>query len=113
MADNVSLDDMRKEFERQIADLKKEIGSINRSLADRGSAAYDRAREATNDAYGRAREQANTSLRQARQQAQLVTDTVRENPGTAATVLSSAGIIGFLLGFAIGTAMNSESSRHW
>ncbi|MDQ0395301.1 DUF883 family protein [Labrys monachus] len=111
MADNVSIDDMRKEFERQLADLKKEVGAINKSLADRGADAYEKARDAAGDTYGRVKEQASGSLRQARQQAQLVSDTVRENPGTAATVLSSAGIVGFLLGLVVGATMVGDSRR--
>ncbi len=111
MADTVSSEDLRKEFEKQIAELKKEIGTISKSLAERGADTYERTREAASDALDKAKGQARGSLQQARAQAQLVTDAVKENPGTAATVLSSAGVLGFVLGLVVGGALAGSSRR--
>jgi ElaB/YqjD/DUF883 family membrane-anchored ribosome-binding protein len=112
MADSASPEDMRKEFEKQIADLKKEVGSLTKSLAARGSDAYEGARDAAGDAYERVKGQAAGPLRQARQQAQAVSEVIRENPGTAATVLSSAGVVGFMLGLAVGI-LAAGNQRRW
>jgi ElaB/YqjD/DUF883 family membrane-anchored ribosome-binding protein len=112
MADNVSPEELRKEFDKQISELKKEIGTLSKTLADRGSQAYERTKDAASDALGRAQGQARSSLQQARDQAQLVSDTVRENPGTAATVLSSAGVVGFVIGLIVGTSL-AGASRRW
>ncbi len=111
MVDGVSSEDLRKEFDKQIADLKKEMTTISKVLAERGSDTYERTREAASDAMERAKGQARGSFQQAREQARLVTDTVKENPGTAATVLSSAGVIGFVLGLVVGVAFAGDSRR--
>ena len=111
MADNTSTEDVRKEFEKQIADLRKEIGAITKKLAARGSEAYEGARDTASDAYDHVKGQATGSLKQARQQAHTVSEAVRENPGTAA-VLSSAGILGFLIGVIVGVAV-AGNTRRW
>ena len=36
MADPANTDDMRKELEKQIADLKKEVSRMSKSLSERG-----------------------------------------------------------------------------
>ncbi|CAM5771704.1 hypothetical protein LMIY3S_03597 [Labrys miyagiensis] len=112
MADTLSPEDLRKEFEKQIADLKKEVGALSKTLAQRGTDTLERTRESASDALDRARGQARSSLAQVREQAQLVSDTVKENPGTTATVLSSAGVIGFVLGLIVGTQL-AGNSRRW
>ena len=102
MAENntSSVDDVRKDLEKQIADLKKEVTKLSKSLAERGEAAFD---EASN--------RARAAAQQARTQAHVVTEAIRENPGTAATVLSSAGIIGFVIGLVVGQALSSDDRR--
>jgi ElaB/YqjD/DUF883 family membrane-anchored ribosome-binding protein len=112
MADNMSTEEIRKEFDKQLADLRKEIGTLSRSIAAVSSEAYERTRDVASDALDKAKGQARGSLQQAREQTQLVADAVKENPGTAATVLSSAGILGFVLGLVVGATFSS-SSRRW
>ena len=99
MADSV--EDVRKEFERQIADLKKELRVLSRSARERGEELYG-------EAYDGIAGQARNAVRQIREQAQVAGGAIRENPGTAATVLSSAGILGFLIGLVVGQALNSR-----
>jgi ElaB/YqjD/DUF883 family membrane-anchored ribosome-binding protein len=111
MADTLTPDEMRKEFDKQIADLKREIGTLSKSLAARSSETYDRTREAAGQAYDQAKGQARGAVRQVREQAQTVADTMKENPGTAATVLSSAGLIGFILGCVVGVTMAGHDRR--
>lgn len=104
MADTPNLNEPRKDLEKQISELREEMESLKESIAERAQGLYS---EASRQARGAAK--------QVRDQAQLVSEAARENPGTAATVLSSAGIIGFLIGLAVGQAMSSSdhSYRRW
>lgn len=105
MADNAS-DNLRAEFEKQIADLKSEIAALNKSLSESASYAADK----VEGVFESTRDTARGAAKQVRQQAHLVSDAMRENPGTAATVLSSAGIIGFIIGVAAGCVIAGNSS---
>lgn len=107
MADALSADDIRKEFEKQIGDMRKELAKLAESVSERGEDIYEEASEAYNGATRRAR----GAARQVRKQAHLVSDAIKENPGTAATVLSSTGIVGFLIGVCVGHLL-SGYSRH-
>lgn len=111
MAATDSPEDMRKEFEKQIGELKKEIGALRKSLASRGAEIYEDTRDAAGKAYSQAKETAGDNLRLVRNQAQVVGEVVRENPGTAATVLSSAGVLGFVLGLVVGGLMAGTPRR--
>lgn len=111
MADSISSDDVRKELERQIAELRKEIGALGKSIADRSTETFERTREAAAEAVDRAREQTRSSFREAREQAHAVTDAAREHPGTAVTILSSAGIVGFVLGLFVGATLLGDRQR--
>lgn len=91
-------DDLRAEMETQIADLKKEIAKLSKSLSAKASDLMDDAEDTVEDWKGRA----NGAVRQMRKQAHVVTEAARENPGTAATLLSSAGLIGFVAGLVVG-----------
>lgn len=107
MADRLSLDDLRHELETQVSDLRKEITSLAKAMAERGSDGVGRTRSAVFEAADRAGD----TLRQARAQAQRVSEAARENPKTAATLLSSAGVLSFLLGFALASALRGEDRR--
>lgn len=43
-----------------------------------------------------------------RERGQVVAEAVRENPGTATTLFGTAGIIGILIGVAIGCALSER-----
>ena len=107
-AKNSSPEEIRKDLERQIGELRKEVAKLGKSLSARGEALYDEAGEA----YDTASRKARGAARQARQQAYVVSEAIRENPGTAATVLSSAGLIGLLIGIAIGHMLSNEGKSH-
>ncbi|WP_454814217.1 hypothetical protein [Labrys neptuniae] len=109
MANSPSADDLRKELEKQIADLKKEIGGLSKSLSQLGSNAYESTKTAADGLLDQAKGKARGAARQARGQAELVSDTMKENPGAFTAVLSSAGFVGFLLGaLAVGALLNSS-----
>jgi ElaB/YqjD/DUF883 family membrane-anchored ribosome-binding protein len=113
MADTPNTDDLRKDLEKQIADLRDEVSSLSKTLSERGQEFYDSLSEGAGEVYEGASRRARGAARQARNQAYAVSEAIRENPGTAATVLSSAGILGFLIGLAVGQAMSSsQQPRH-
>jgi ElaB/YqjD/DUF883 family membrane-anchored ribosome-binding protein len=107
MADRLSVDDLRHELETQVSDLRKEINTLAKAMTDRGSDTWGRTRSAVFEAADRTGD----TLREARAQAQRVSDAARDNPKTAATLLSSAGVVSFLLGFALASALRGEDRR--
>lgn len=100
--------DLRAEFEGQIAALKKEMAKMSKTIAARASDAV----EGASDAIGDMKSSANGAARTVSRQAHAVSDAIRENPGTAATVLSSAGLVGMAVGFAAGYLL-AGSGRRW
>lgn len=111
MADTPSADDVRKDLEKQIADLKKEVAALGRSLSARGEGLYSDLRDSAEDGYETVAGRARSAARQLRDQASMVSGAMRENPGTAATVLSSAGLVGFLAGLLVGHVLNDDRRR--
>jgi len=87
--------------EQQIEELRNQIANITAELAESGSELYQAGVE-------RAKSAANRTARQA----QAVTDVIRENPGTATTVLTTTALLGVLVGFVLGQA-SSGRHRHW
>lgn len=112
MADTPTAEEIRAELEKQIKDLRKEVSTLGKSLSARGEALYEDLRDEAEDVYENASRRARGAARQVRQQAHAVTDVIKDNPGTAATVLSSAGLLGFLIGLVVGQAL-SGNSRRW
>lgn len=111
---DMSADDVRKEMEKQIAELKGEVSRLTSSLKERGQELYEDVRDDAEGYYHDASKRAKRAARQVRDQASAVSDTIRENPGTAATLLSSAGLLGLLIGLVIGQSMSSSNhSRRW
>jgi ElaB/YqjD/DUF883 family membrane-anchored ribosome-binding protein len=108
MAETPIADDARKELEKQIADLKKQVASLSKSLSARGEQIYDDLRETAEDGYETVAGRARSAARQVRDQAQAVSEVVRENPGTTATVLSSVGLAGFLIGILVGQLLDDR-----
>jgi ElaB/YqjD/DUF883 family membrane-anchored ribosome-binding protein len=111
MADTPSADEIRGALEKQISELRTEMTTLSKSLAARGSEKLSSARDYAEDLYDEAGGQADSAVRQVRHQAHAVAGAIRDNPGTAATVLSSAGFAGFLLGVVVGNLMSSNSRR--
>lgn len=114
MAEIPDTEAVRKELEKQIADLKKEVTKLSKSLSTRGEELYDSAREEAEDLYENASRQARGAAKQVRRQAHVVSEAIKDNPGTAATVLSSAGLVGFLIGLVVGQALSgNHNARRW
>ena len=91
-------------LEAQIAQLKREVSKLKRTLAER----VEEASAEASGWYDAATERASRATEALRTQAQSVSETVRENPGT----VSSAMLVGGLIGFIIGFVMAQTDSRH-
>lgn len=108
MADMPKADDIQEAMQKQIADLKREMNRINKTLAARA----EDAAEEVSGWYDSASEGASRAARQVRSGAQSVSETVQQNPGTAvSTALAIGGIAGFVLGMLVGQAGGND--RRW
>lgn len=99
--------DVQAALEKEVEALKKELAEITKALSLSASEAKDRAEDAVDDLRGRASKVA----RSVRKEAHDIVDTARENPKTTAAVGGSAGLVGFILGTAIGALVVSCSRR--
>ena len=101
-------DDMQDDMKKQLADLRSEMDRITRTLGER---AGDVAEEASGW-YEGATEQASRAARELKNRAQSVTETVQENPGTVSTALVLGGMLGFVIGM-LAAQSTSNHGRRW
>lgn len=106
-----SIESVQKSVEKQISELRKEIAKINKSLADRSVEFVAEARDTANGAIEEASTRASRAAQQLRNQAQSVSEAARENPGTTGVVVGLAGLVGFMIGFAIAKGSNDQHGR--
>ncbi|EEY26351.1 MULTISPECIES: DUF883 family protein [Brucella] len=99
-----NINDIQQALEKQIAEMRTELKCMSRSLASHSDDLKARAEDAMDEASGRLRHAAQT----VRERGQVVAEAVRENPGTATTLFGTAGIIGILIGVAIGCALSER-----
>jgi len=112
MADDtqkISQQDIQDALEKQIAQLKREITKINKTLSDRA----EEAAETASGWYDTASDKASRAAQQLRSQAQTVSETVKENRGTVSASLLVGGAIGLLLGMALSRSDTNHSQRWW
>lgn len=95
-------------LEKQVAQMKREISKINRTLAER----VEETAEEASGWYNGATERASKATQALRTQAQTVSEAVRENPGTVSSAMFLGGIVGFAIGCLFSQA-TSESHRRW
>ena len=117
-------------MKKQIAELKREVGRLNRALSEQAEevvetaqgwydSAADRASGWYDSAAGRAArtaQQLRSQAQSVRGQAQSVSETVRQNPGTISTALTLGGLLGVLIGLAIAKTAEPQPDwfhRHW
>ncbi|TIR89716.1 MAG: hypothetical protein E5X19_21180 [Mesorhizobium sp.] len=109
--------------------MKREVSRLNRALADqaeeaasatqgwyqsatdRASGLYSGAADRASEFYGGASDRASRAARQLRSQAQSVSETVQQNPGTVSTAMVLGGLVGLLIGMAM--ARNSDTDHDW
>lgn len=89
-------------LEKQVAQLKREISKINRTLAERAAEVGE---EATGWYYSAA-DQAGRTAQALRTGAQSVSGAVQDNPGT----VSTAFILGAAMGLLLGVTLNASGS---
>jgi ElaB/YqjD/DUF883 family membrane-anchored ribosome-binding protein len=101
MADNtVKADD---DLKRQIVELKRELGNLRAAIAERTQDVIG----GVEGIYDSAAEKASRATQAVRAQAGVV----RDNPGTVTSAFVLGGIIGLLLGMALGRS--EPASRRW
>lgn len=105
-------ENIQKAFDKQIAELRREIAKINRSISVRGGEMLDEATAAAGDAYQTASTRAARATRQLRTQAHSISEAAKEHPQTTTALLGIVGVLAFLLGVAIGRT-SSDPARHW
>lgn len=105
-------ENIQKAFEKQISELRREIGKINKSISDRGSELLEEAKEAAGDSYQTASSRAARAARQLRVQAHSVSEVAKENPRTTTALLGMVGLLGFLVGVALARVSN-DPGRRW
>jgi hypothetical protein len=94
-------------MEKQIAQLRREIGKINRTLAEQAEAAGDE----VGGWYASAADRASRAVSTLGNQARGVTGAVRENPGTVSTALLLGGVLGLIAGLLIN--QQDLGDRRW
>ena len=111
MADPLNPEEIQKALEKQIADLRKEMSEISKTLAERGADLYDGARGRASEALDEASQRASGAMRQLRTTGATVSELARENPATATAIVVLSGLVGFLLGLVVGSA--TAERRRW
>lgn len=96
--------------ENQIAELRAQISSLSKSVSARAGTLSDDASEFVDEARGRVQRAAQTAAQTVKSQGQNVVEAVRENPGTATSLLTVVGALGFALGYCVANAAAEQKS---
>lgn len=96
-------------LEGQLAELRREVAQLRKSLTARGTeAVVDHA----DDTYRAASATAARAMRHLRSQAHSVSETARENPRTTTAVVAVVGVLALLAGMALAKSHNGRDS-YW
>lgn len=107
MVDTPKADDIQEAMKKQIAELRREMNKINKSLAARAEEVSEEAASWVSSAS----DSASRAAQQLRNKAQTVSEAVQENPGTVSSALVLGGILGFAIGLLAGQASSSHDRR--
>jgi hypothetical protein len=94
-------------LEKQVAQLKREINKINRTLAERAEEVVE---EATGW-YDSVADRASHTTQALRNTASTVSGVVQENPGTVSSAFILGGILGWAVGLLLGLALAAGDQR--
>ncbi|CAN7569550.1 hypothetical protein GFB56_25420 [Ensifer sp. T173] len=97
--------DIQRSVEDQISELRAQVADLTRSISARAGEAAGSAADLAEDARGRV----SSAARVVRTQGQSVVEAAKDNPGTATTVVSTAGLIGFAIGVLVGVSFQSNA----
>ncbi|MDP9633284.1 UNVERIFIED_ORG: ElaB/YqjD/DUF883 family membrane-anchored ribosome-binding protein [Ensifer adhaerens] len=97
--------DIQRSVEDQISELRAQVADLTRSISARAGEAAGSAADLAEDARGRV----SSAARVVRAQGQSVVEAAKDNPGTATTVVSTAGLIGFAIGVLVGVSLQSNA----
>lgn len=97
--------DIQRSVEDQISELRAQVADLTRSISARAGEAAGSAADLAEDARGRV----SSAARVVRTQGQSVVEAAKDNPGTATTVVSTAGLIGFAIGVIVGVSFQSNA----
>lgn len=94
-------------LERQLAQLRREISRIDRAMSDRA----EEAAEQVAGWHEGASERASRATQLLRARAHSVSEAVKHNPGTISSAMVLGGLIGFALGLAATHAPDNRRNR--
>lgn len=104
--------DIQAALEGQLAELRRELAKLNKSLAAHGTEAFDDALGHADDTYRAASATAAKAMRHLRSQAHSVSETARENPRATTAVVAVVGVLALLAGMALARSHNGRDS-YW
>ncbi len=96
--------------ENQIAELRSQIASLSKSVSARAGTLSNDASEFVDEARGRVQRVAQTAAQTVKAQGHNVVEAARENPGTATSLLTVVGALGFALGYFVANAAHDQKS---
>lgn len=109
-----SFNDLREDFENQIAALRKQVEGIRDSLADRGFELLDDAEEMAGNMAEQAGGAARRAAKHVQHEVSAVAEVARDNPAVTTTVLATVGLVGMAIGYILGsTAQETSRHRYW
>lgn len=96
-------------LENQLNELRSQIAELSRSVSSRTGNLGERAQEYADEARGGIRRAASV----VKEQGANVVGAVRENPGTATSVLTVVGLLGFAIGYCIGQSNQPQPTKYF
>ncbi|PSJ56215.1 hypothetical protein C7I85_24850 [Mesorhizobium soli] len=105
-SENPNVRNVQRAFEKQISELRSEIGRINKTIEERGA-------EITREAIEAASARASRAARRVAAETQSISEVARENPGTTGMALGTAALLGFVVGITVGMASRAPARRYW
>ena len=88
-------------LQNDLTDLKAEILELSKALASNASGAAERVAVPAYEATERG---VRSFAHSAKEQGQAAVDAIRENPGTTSSVALTAGVVGLVIGYMLGSS---------
>ena len=98
------------DVQSQISALRAEIAALQKDFGERGSEAYETIRDRAGNAVDAARPAVRSATKYVRSEGAALAQTAREHPAGLSTVALTAGLVGMVLGYLLGS-LESEPPR--